>query len=456
MRCFVSLSKGGRSNPSVTFRCVRLLRSPAADVRCSDDVIAFEGPLVVGGSSGGSGGGNTTFTSLPSTPMHAQPEWWGPHHGNGTNSSGSNSTATIRDIERLYFIEAIAGAAGFLLILLYFPSRPPQPPTLSSELKADGKDQNLGFFEGLRQLVKTRNHTRHGEPAGVLLCSSYMRGWRNRWPMGGTVRPSGVAGAAHQSRRKTASFGLVSCTNPRSNNDGACTLSRLKSSRFWALALAFGIPLGISSGWNAVLAVNLVQPGTGFTDDMVGWLGFWMTLAGCAAGIGGGWVAGLPFARRRKKRFVLWIYIGASISLTLFSLACIDIIPREKSILYVTAIAAGICLNAPVPMFFELCVEETYPLPESTSVGVLVLLLNLVQSLFLFIPMKQVGHAWCNWTLTGSMVLFTAVLLPLKEDYKRLNVDETETAPKEKKRLLSKYTYEEGDGSGSINKPLLM
>ena len=264
-----------------------------------------------------------------------------------------------------------------LLTLLYFPSQPPTPPTLTKSLESDRENQ-LGFLEGLR---------------------------------------------------------------------------KLKSRRFWALALAFGIPLGISSGWNGVLAVNLVQPGTGFTDEMVGWLGFWMTAAGCTAGIAGGWVAGLSFAKRRKKRIVLWIYVGASISLAIFSLSCIDIIPRTKPILYASAIVAGMCLNAPVPMFFELCVEETYPLPESTSVGVLVLLLNSIQSIYLFIPLQQVGTAWCNWALTGSMVLFTIVLLPLKENYKRTNLDDSESGG-----------GGGGDGGGgdgnisnskSVNQPLL-
>ena len=35
--------RGGRSNPSVIFRCGSLLLSVSADVRSSDDVIAFEG-----------------------------------------------------------------------------------------------------------------------------------------------------------------------------------------------------------------------------------------------------------------------------------------------------------------------------------------------------------------------------------------------------------------------------
>ena len=34
---------GGRRNPSETFRCGSLLPSPSADVRSSDDVIAFKG-----------------------------------------------------------------------------------------------------------------------------------------------------------------------------------------------------------------------------------------------------------------------------------------------------------------------------------------------------------------------------------------------------------------------------
>ena len=42
--------------------------------------------------------------------------------------------------------------------------------------------------------------------------------------------------------------------------------------------------------------------------------------------------------------------------------------------------------------------------------------------------LKQVGTKWQNWALMGSTVLFTFVLFPLKESYKRMDVDEAEEA----------------------------
>jgi len=40
----------------------------------------------------------------------------------------------------------------------------------------------------------------------------------------------------------------------------------------------------------------------------------------------------------------------------------------------------------------------------------------------------QVGTKWQNWSLAGSMVVFTAVLVPLTESYKRMDVDEADRA----------------------------
>jgi hypothetical protein len=46
----------------------------------------------------------------------------------------------------------------------------------------------------------------------------------------------------------------------------------------------------------------------------------------------GGWVSGLPFARRRKKRLVLMIYMMGSVALTVFSLSCIGVINKSLSV----------------------------------------------------------------------------------------------------------------------------
>ena len=59
---------------------------------------------------------------------------------------------------------------------------------------------------------------------------------------------------------------------------------------------------------------------------------------------------------------------------------------------WVTAVTGAVAVNSAVPLFFELCVEETFPIPEATSIGVLVLIQNIVQSLFLFIPIGTVGE----------------------------------------------------------------
>ena len=57
-------------------------------------------------------------------------------------------------------------------------------------------------------------------------------------------------------------------------------------------------------------------------------------------------------------------------------------------LLYATSIVGGFFLYCPLPLFFELVVEETYPrISAATSGGVLSILNTLVQVVFLFAPL---------------------------------------------------------------------
>jgi FLVCR family MFS transporter len=71
-------------------------------------------------------------------------------------------------------------------------------------------------------------------------------------------------------------------------------------------------------------------------------------------------------------------------------------------------------LNGAIPLFFELVVEVTFPIGEATTAGTMMLLSNLIQVLWLLVPMDQVGTSWMAWAVAAVTPLFAAVLLPLR------------------------------------------
>lgn len=105
-------------------------------------------------------------------------------------------------------------------------------------------------------------------------------------------------------------------------------------------------------------------------------------LAGSLAAVAMGVVAD-RFAERMKW-IVLSLYTAAALCFVCFALLGARILPIGGAPpalwqIYAAYIGGGMCLNGAIPLFFELAVEVTFPLSESTSAGAIMLLSNLVQ-----------------------------------------------------------------------------
>ena len=62
---------------------------------------------------------------------------------------------------------------------------------------------------------------------------------------------------------------------------------------------------------------------------------------------------------------------------------------------YVTSISGSTCVNAAIPLFFELAVEGTYPIAEGLTTTGLTVLQNAPAGLFLVLPMVPgLGTKW--------------------------------------------------------------
>lgn len=204
--------------------------------------------------------------------------------------------------------------------------------------------------------------------------------------------------------------------------EGMCALG--KSRRFWLLLVAMTIPDGTYAAFGSILNLNMEQ--FGLSSDAAAWLGCIATLAGGVVGIAVGALAD-RFAGRMKL-FILVCYAGAALCFLWFALLCAGVVPRTSWQLYASYIVGGMLLNGAIPLFFELTVECTFPIAEGASAGMIMLIDNLIQVAFLIVPMDKVGKAWMNWSVVIVVVAAAGLLLPMKERYGRLNMDQGTTS----------------------------
>lgn len=124
------------------------------------------------------------------------------------------------------------------------------------------------------------------------------------------------------------------------------------------------------------------------------------------------------------KTITLVLLFGATASLLVFSLICVRIIPYSEGLLYFTCALGGFCVNGTIPLFFELSVESTYPVPEGITSGFLTFSNNFVQIIFYIFPMfPHFGTRWINWCTFASTAVCIPLLIIWKERYYRSDVD---------------------------------
>eukprot|EP00037_Helgoeca_nana_P021948 m.222735 g.222735 ORF g.222735 m.222735 type:complete len:501 (-) comp25833_c3_seq3:94-1596(-) len=269
-------------------------------------------------------------------------------------------------LDTMLFVHTVCAASIFFAMLIYFPSEPRTAPTRSASLRA--------------KVVESR-----GGVKGVALARSIV---------------AEFMGA------------LFGCCGRNSQAVGA----------LWMIALAFSLPLGVQAGWGAVLAINLKKV-AGIGSVTSGWIGCASTLSGCIGGIAIGALSDRFIGS--LKTFVLVSYSLASVFFAAFGLLVLEYwVPSPDTVIpliYATAIGGGFFLYCPIPLFYEMVVEETFPqIPAATSSGILSIMVTVVQICFLFAPIGR----WMNW----AMMLITPVgiipLLLLSIKYPRTREDQ--------------------------------
>ena len=190
---------------------------------------------------------------------------------------------------------------------------------------------------------------------------------------------------------------------------------------FIILICAYGLSTGMYGSWATVLSLNL----NNCNAIYVGWLSFASTIAGNIGGL----VLGRIADKFRNMKRLLVIFMALSgISFVLFALLASGIIKGQTIcyedgsaalglwILLVLGVLGGLFLNSTIPLYYELSLEVTYPIPEATVCTMLTNMNNVGCLIFLGIPVTQYGSAWMNWLFSMTICVFTIGLIFLFDE----------------------------------------
>jgi len=217
-----------------------------------------------------------------------------------------------------------------------------------------------------------------------------------------------------------------SCSAHSTTSDpipGSAYRSRWRVLRLAIVGVVSQLPSGIFSGWVPVLFPNLQR--FGITEAQASQLGFWMTLLGATGGLTSGRLLDTRFFQGGMKTLLLGFLILSAVSFTAFALVVDGRISGGIPLLYLSSIVGGFCIAALCPVGFELAVETGFPeIAEPVAAGFLSFLNTLVQVVFLAWAFAGEGTAdWINWLMAVCPLACSFLLLLLKVDYPRLQVD---------------------------------
>ena len=208
-------------------------------------------------------------------------------------------------------------------------------------------------------------------------------------------------------------------------NFSATVKSYIRNYPLILLSLCYAIPVGVNTGWYGFLYPNLRRLSVPVKQKYVGWLGFYMSIAGAISAVCFSKLAD-RFPRRRKV-LVVSLFSVASILLVLFSLICLDIFKIGDNIyilLTTTGVICGIFLSAVDPILKEMIVEVGFPIAEFNSTLTASFVFDLIMILFFGIAsLSFLGTVWINWFQVAVYISSAILVLITPIKFHRLDRD---------------------------------
>lgn len=328
------------------------------------------------------------------------------------------------DIPLLMIIQAGWSTALAVGVLLFVRDRPPTPPSAG----AAGK---LNAVHALQHELehKLHPHHHHHHDHGASLNGGASSGARpsvDESPVASAaILASPVASVARDAR--AASAGTESIDIEAASASAAIWRMMadfrilLTNPNYLRLLIAFGIGVGLFNALLTLLAQVLSPCGYESTD------------AGIAGGalLGAGLVAAIIMGLilEKTKAYVPLLKAGIVFSLTGTVFMLLALRPGNAAMSIASWAVMGFALLPLLPVSLENASECTYPIPEDSSSGLLLLAGQMFGVGFIFL----LGHlvsvppsSDCSSVVTplagvilGSILLAAAVLLTFKKDYRR-------------------------------------
>jgi sugar phosphate permease len=199
----------------------------------------------------------------------------------------------------------------------------------------------------------------------------------------------------------------------------------LRNKDFVLMALSCGLAQGLLTTWCSVLSTILPDS---YSQTTIGWFSFGSTFASIVGGVVMAFIAQRDSCRRRIKTFIVALLVIAMLSAALFAsmlpspFSSSSLIPASTPVLGTIITLLGWCIGSAYPLAFELAAEQSFPLPEAASGGVLSMWTNACGIALLFVAPSLSGSTM-NAIFVATLVL-CVVLAPLvRENYKRQDAE---------------------------------
>lgn len=185
-----------------------------------------------------------------------------------------------------------------------------------------------------------------------------------------------------------------------------------KHSSYMVIMIAYACISGAANALSSLL-VNILS-NIGYTQTQSGWIGFASSILGLLLGV----TLSKLTDKYRNQRFVILLLLSiSSITYGIFALFASGLFSDEFLssttgflLVGISFTACNVTFDAAIPLFFELGVEVTYPIPEATVLMYMTTMMNLATSLLLAAPMDTYGVAWMPWTMAGVTLFFTILI----------------------------------------------
>jgi len=193
---------------------------------------------------------------------------------------------------------------------------------------------------------------------------------------------------------------------------------------FIVLVLVGGWQSGLLIAWQGMFDTIFMDVGS---EEFVGWLGFFFIAASTLGSVIGGILCDKLWQRKFKLLLIVLFAIlsGLLIIVTLTYPSFLAPHPPIPNFSWLTSIVlflAGIMYGFCGPIFYELSVELTYPLPTAMSSGIYTLLINIAALIVLLVG-PDIRVEWITGMAAFSLMACLIPLLLIKERYRRADID---------------------------------